>query len=98
VWGVGVYQQTTSGLALTNQDCYELQTKCYAVYGFEYKPGYDDAYITWINDGKRSWTIRGHGMGPDTQTEISRRLFAMEPMVINVAFLQLYRLLLILFE
>lgn len=36
----GVYQQTTSALSTTNQDCYELNTGCHAVYGFEYKPGY----------------------------------------------------------
>lgn len=83
---IGVYQQTTSGLALTNQNCYELESNCYAIYGFEYKPGYDDAYITWINDGKLSWTIHGHGMGPDTRTEISRRLVSMEPMVCLLLF------------
>jgi hypothetical protein len=22
-----------------DQDCYQLKTKCFAVYGFEYKPG-----------------------------------------------------------
>ncbi|KAF8153938.1 beta-glucan synthesis-associated [Crassisporium funariophilum] len=78
----GVYQQTTSGLAATNQDCYELGTKCFAVYGFEYKPGFDDAYITWINDGKRSWTLRAPGMGADPQTEISARPIPFEPMYI----------------
>lgn len=36
---LGVYQQTTSGLSTTNQDCYELEKGCFAVYGFEYKPG-----------------------------------------------------------
>ena len=35
----GVYQQTTSCLSRTNQDCYELEGGCHAVYGFEYKPG-----------------------------------------------------------
>jgi beta-glucanase (GH16 family) len=37
----GVYQQTTSGLSITNQDCYELNTGCYSIYGFEYRPGYE---------------------------------------------------------
>ena len=36
----GAYQQTTSGLSLTDQDCYELDKGCYSVYGFEYVPGY----------------------------------------------------------
>ncbi|KAG5635587.1 hypothetical protein H0H81_010733 [Sphagnurus paluster] len=35
----GVFQQTTSGLALTNQDCYEFNAGCFTVYGFQYKPG-----------------------------------------------------------
>lgn len=36
----GVWQQTTSGLAKTNQDAYELHGGQFATYGFEYKPGY----------------------------------------------------------
>lgn len=36
----GAYQQTTSGLSLTDQDCYELDMGCYSVYGFEYQPGF----------------------------------------------------------
>ena len=38
-----VYQQATSCVAVTNQECYELTGGCYSVYGFEYKPGFDDA-------------------------------------------------------
>ncbi|KDR65838.1 hypothetical protein GALMADRAFT_260035 [Galerina marginata CBS 339.88] len=78
----GVYQQTTSGLALANQNCYELNTKCFAIYGFEYKPGFDDAYITWINDGKKSWTLRAPGMAGDTLTQINARPVSQEPMYI----------------
>lgn len=36
----GVWQQTTSGLGQTNQNAYELSGGQYAIYGFEYKPGY----------------------------------------------------------
>lgn len=36
---LGVFQQTTSGLALTNQVCYERVQGCFSVYGFQYKPG-----------------------------------------------------------
>lgn len=35
----GVYQQTTSALSDTNQQCYELTGGCFAIYAFEYKPG-----------------------------------------------------------
>lgn len=37
---IGAFQQTTSGLAVTNQQCYERSPNpCFAIYGFEYKPG-----------------------------------------------------------
>lgn len=78
----GVFQQTTSGLSTTNQNCYELETGCFAVYGFEYQPGFDNAYITWINDDKPTWTITSAGMGPDSETEISARPIPQEPMYI----------------
>lgn len=78
----GVFQQATSGVSETNQDCYELETGCYAIYGFEYKPGYDDAYIIWINDGKPAWQQRGPGTAADTRVEISARPIPQEPMYI----------------
>ncbi|KAG2008507.1 beta-glucan synthesis-associated protein KRE6 [Coprinopsis cinerea AmutBmut pab1-1] len=78
----GVWQQTTSGLAITNQQAYELSGGLFAVYGFEYKPGFDDAYITWINDNKRAWTIYSAALGPDPATEIGARPFPQEPMYI----------------
>ncbi|KAF8976990.1 beta-glucan synthesis-associated [Cyathus striatus] len=67
----GAYQQTTSGLAITNQSCYELSGGCFSTYGFEF----DDAYITWISSGVKAWTIFGAGMGKDAATEISARPF-----------------------
>lgn len=40
----GAYQMAVSGLSNTNQSCYERGgTGCFAVYGVEYQPGYDDA-------------------------------------------------------
>ncbi|KAL5519142.1 hypothetical protein ACEPAH_825 [Sanghuangporus vaninii] len=78
----GVYQQATSGVSLTNQDCYELSGGCYSVYGFEYKPGFDDAYIGWINDDKLAWRLNSPGMAADTRVEISARPVPQEPMYI----------------
>ncbi|KAJ2919796.1 hypothetical protein MD484_g531, partial [Candolleomyces efflorescens] len=78
----GVLQQTTSGLAQTNQDAYELSGGTFAVYGFEYKPGYDDAYITWISDNAKAWTIHASAMIADSRTEISARPMSLEPMYI----------------
>ncbi|TFK19870.1 beta-glucan synthesis-associated protein SKN1 [Coprinopsis marcescibilis] len=78
----GVWQQTTSGLSLTNQRAYELTDGDFAVYGFEYKSGFDDGYITWINDGQRAWTLFQAAMDGDTATEIGERLISREPMYI----------------
>jgi len=79
---IGAYQQTTSGISFTAQDCYELGTACYSLYGFQYVPGFDTAYITWINNGTKVWTIQVAGMGADTQTEIGARAVPQEPMYI----------------
>lgn len=78
----GIFQQTTSGLALTNQACYEFSGGCFTTYGFDYKPGFDDAYITWVNDGKRAWTLFSSAMGPDPDVEIAARPIPVEPMYI----------------
>ncbi|KAG9089582.1 hypothetical protein FRC06_001478 [Ceratobasidium sp. 370] len=80
----GAYQQSTSGVTITNQECYSGGGGCYAVYGFEYKPGYD-GYITWVNDNKPSWTVRGAGMGPDPRVELTGgRPVPVEPMYLIV--------------
>lgn len=79
----GVYQMTTSGLMNTNQNCYTQGGGCFAVYGFEYKPG-TDGYIAWVNDNNPSWTLRGSGMGPDPRVEIGARPIPQEPMYMIV--------------
>lgn len=35
----GVNQQAVSGLAFTNETCYQYGGGCFTTYGFEYKPG-----------------------------------------------------------
>ncbi|KAF9007051.1 glycoside hydrolase family 16 protein [Cyathus striatus] len=80
----GVYQQTVSGLQKTNQDCYELNLGCYSIYAFEYKPGFDDGYVTWVNDNKVSWTLFASALGGDTETNIQGRPISQEPMYIIV--------------
>ena len=44
----GRYQQATSVVSKTDQNCYTNETGCFSVYAFEYKPGFDDGYITWV--------------------------------------------------
>ncbi|KAF8204724.1 glucosidase [Pholiota molesta] len=77
-------QQATSVVTDTNQRCYELVEDCFTVYGFEYKPGYDDAYISWVADDMMSWTLNATGMGPDPTVEISARPVPQEPMYIII--------------
>jgi Beta-glucan synthesis-associated protein SKN1/KRE6/Sbg1 len=42
---------------------------------------FDNAYITWINDGKKAWTIYAGGVAADPRVEISARPVPQEPMV-----------------
>ncbi|KAJ7182666.1 glycoside hydrolase family 16 protein [Mycena crocata] len=78
----GAYQQASSVVSKTNQRCYELLEGCFSVYGFEYKPGFGDAYISWISDNKLAWTINAAGMAADPQTQIGPRPVPQEPMYI----------------
>ncbi|KAJ7186059.1 beta-glucan synthesis-associated protein [Mycena filopes] len=78
----GVYQQATSVVTTTNQQCYQLVDGCFAVQGFEYVPGYDSAYITWITDNKVAWTLSAAGMGADAEVGIAARPIPQEPMYI----------------
>ncbi|KAJ3534230.1 hypothetical protein NMY22_g7012 [Coprinellus aureogranulatus] len=55
---------------------------CFTVYGFEYEPGFDNAYISWINNNKRSWTVYSEALRADPLTEISARPIPLEPMYI----------------
>ena len=78
----GVFQQATSVVSVTNQSCYSQSgDSCFAVYGYEYKPGVDGAYITWINNDQPAWTLNAAGMGPDPIVNISQRPVPQEPMV-----------------
>ncbi|KAI0053742.1 glycoside hydrolase family 16 protein [Auriscalpium vulgare] len=78
----GITQQAASVVSVTNQDCYEGSGRCYSTYGFEYKPGFDDAYITWISSGVPSWTLKQAGMAADPNTQIAARPIPQEPMYI----------------
>jgi len=81
----GDTQQASSVVTSINQDCYELsESPCYNTYGFEYVPGFDDAYITWIANGKQSWTLNVAGMGADNVTEIAARPIPQEPMYLII--------------
>ncbi|KAI0068292.1 beta-glucan synthesis-associated [Artomyces pyxidatus] len=78
----GADQMAVSTLTQTNQSCYQLASGCFSVYGFEYKPGFDDSYITWINNNITAWTLLGSSMVADTSVEIGPRPIPQEPLYI----------------
>ncbi|RDX50993.1 beta-glucan synthesis-associated protein [Lentinus brumalis] len=76
----GVYQQATSVVSVVDQTAYEYSGAQYSVYGFQYKPGFGDAYMGWISNGKLAWKLEAAGMAADTIVEISDRPVPQEPM------------------
>lgn len=79
----GVYQQATSGVSFTDQDCYTAMGGCFGIYGFEYIPG-DEGYVWWVNDNKPAWWINASSMGPDAEAEVGQRPVPYEPMYLIV--------------
>ncbi|KAI6047520.1 glycoside hydrolase family 16 protein [Pisolithus marmoratus] len=77
-----VLQQATSVVTTTDQNCYEGTGGCFSIYGFEYVPGFDNAYITWISNNQVSWTLNVAGMGADPAVQISSRPVPQEPMYV----------------
>lgn len=93
----GAYQQSISALTVTDQTAYDLNGGGYSVYGYEYKPGFDNAarnlsyghprltefrqYITWVSNNQLSWTVFSSAMGADPTVETSARPIPQEPMV-----------------
>ncbi|EIW64498.1 glycoside hydrolase family 16 protein [Trametes versicolor FP-101664 SS1] len=76
----GVYQQATSVVTKTDPEAYELSGFQYSTYGFQYQPGFGDAYISWIADGQLAWVLHQSGMAADPVVEISERPVPQEPM------------------
>lgn len=78
----GVYQQSTSGVTNTNQNCYTQKTGCFSTYGYQYKPGYsaDGGYISWITNDVVGWTLDAGALVADPVTQISDRPIPQEPM------------------
>jgi beta-glucanase (GH16 family) len=49
----GVFQQAMSALSFTDQQAYELDAGTFSTYGFEYKPGFDDAVCPVLRDARK---------------------------------------------
>ncbi|KAL7412678.1 beta-glucan synthesis-associated protein-domain-containing protein [Mrakia frigida] len=78
----GVYQQSSSVVVETDQNCYQYgAVPCFSMYAFEYLPG-NDGYISWFADDKHAWTYKAAGMGPNADAEVSMRPVPQEPMYI----------------
>ncbi|KIO25199.1 hypothetical protein M407DRAFT_210871 [Tulasnella calospora MUT 4182] len=80
----GEYQMTTSGVGDVDQQCFELTGRCFSVYGFEYKVGVPEGFITWISEGTASWTAKVTGLGPDPLVEIGQRIIPDEPLYLII--------------
>lgn len=82
-----IWQQATSLLAKTDQDCYTHEKGCFQVFGVEWEPskeGENDGYISWLSDGRKAWTLREGAMGPNKDAGIGQRVVAREPMYMIV--------------
>ncbi|KAF5367017.1 hypothetical protein D9758_003867 [Tetrapyrgos nigripes] len=78
-----VFQQASSCVTTTDQQCYEATSNCMSTYGFEYKPGFDDSYLAWMSNAKVAWKMKGTGMAPDNDVKIAARPVPQEPMIAN---------------
>jgi hypothetical protein len=84
----GYYQQAASALTMVDENLYYNQpgdSGQFAVFGFEYnsnEKSREDGYITWVSQGKKSWTMTGKGLAPNAKTEIGQRLIPEEPMTL----------------
>lgn len=58
-------------------------------FGLTSNAGFDDAYITWVSDGKLAWTVNSGGLAADNRVEIGPRPIPQEPLV-RVYFFQLF--------
>lgn len=82
-------------LASVDQQAYEFSGKQFSTYGFQYKPGFGDAYMAWISDGQLAWRLNVAGMSADNVVEISDRPVPQEPMVSTHVFMLFFMRVLI---
>ncbi|KAJ6499293.1 beta-glucan synthesis-associated [Mycena sanguinolenta] len=80
-----ITQQASSVVTDTDPTAYEQDGGRFSVYGFEYKPGYNDGYITWISNNQTAWTIKAAGVGANPTVGISARPVPQEPMQYIIA-------------
>jgi hypothetical protein len=80
----GTSQQEGSYVTEIDQNCFEKTGRCYSIYGFEYKPGFDDGYIQWIANNQTAWYMTSQSLLADPVTGIGARPIPQEPMYLIV--------------
>jgi hypothetical protein len=84
----GEFQQTVSGLTLLPDRIYRDQVTGgrsgeFTTIGFEYSAfpkEREKGYIHWTTDSKPAWTMYADATGPNSRTQIGRRIVSEEPM------------------
>nr|XP_019046651.1 glucosidase [Kwoniella bestiolae CBS 10118]OCF25581.1 glucosidase [Kwoniella bestiolae CBS 10118] len=88
----GYYQQAVSGLTLLPDRIYSNQVVGgrsgeFAEFGVEWSAHPEErekGYISWVSDGKRSWTMYADATAENPRTGVGRRIVSEEPMAIVI--------------
>ena len=83
----GTFQQAVSALTEVGPQIYANDTPGgeFGVFGFEYASDKQDrskGYVTWVSEGKKSWTMTAQAVAANPRTEISQRTVTEEPMAL----------------
>ncbi|GAC75949.1 hypothetical protein PANT_19d00031 [Moesziomyces antarcticus T-34] len=86
----GIYQEAVSAIARVPDTAYDQSGGVPVRFGMQWDPDWDgdgSGSITWFVDGKATWSVTGHALGPNPYTEIGQRLIPTEPVsiIINLA-------------
>nr|ODN86871.1 glucosidase [Cryptococcus depauperatus CBS 7841] len=85
----GVYQEAVSSLTYVDNANYVNTGGQFGVYGFEYYAdpnARDKGHITWVANGKKTWTMYPAAIGPSDSMKIGQRLITEEPMAMIINF------------
>ncbi|EPY52377.1 glucosidase [Schizosaccharomyces cryophilus OY26] len=74
----GPFQEAVSGITILNNSWYE--GKAFQTYGFDYKPGEADGYVSWFVGSNNTWSMLGQAVGPNGN--VGARQISQEPMSI----------------
>ncbi|WVQ72919.1 hypothetical protein IAR50_002481 [Cryptococcus sp. DSM 104548] len=85
----GTYQEAVSSLTYIDNANYVKTSGGFGIYGFEYYSNPNDrdsGFITWVANGKKSWTMYPPSVGPVEDMDIGQRLISEEPMAMIINF------------